>query len=102
MLNADANGDILWVDGSGDSAAFTRNSDGTFTSPPDDFGTLVENDDGTFTYTAPDQTLYEFNTLGLLTSVVASRRPPGDVRLHRPGPALPGDRLRRRRHELHL
>ena len=44
--------------------------DGSFTSPSDDFGTLLENDDNTFTYTAPDQTKDEFNTLGLLTSVV--------------------------------
>ena len=69
MLNADSNGDILWVNGDGTSAAFTRNSDGTYTSPPDDFGTLVENDDHSFTYTAPDQTLYQFNALGLLKSV---------------------------------
>jgi RHS repeat-associated protein len=71
VLNADSNGDILWANGAGGSAAFTRNTDGSFTSPPDEFGTLVENDDSTFTYTAPDQTRYEFNTLGLLKSVVA-------------------------------
>ena len=45
----------------GCSAAFTRNDDGTHTSPVDNFGTLVKNDDGSYTYTAIDQTLYEFD-----------------------------------------
>jgi len=80
---------------------FTRNSDGSFTSPPDDFGTLVENDDHTFTYTAPDQTLYEFNTLGLLTSVA----PPDGLDTtykYTDEASSPGDRFRRRRHDLRL
>ncbi len=106
VLNADSNGDILWVNGDGTSAAFTRNSDGSFTSPADDFGTLVENDDNTFTYTAPDQTPgYEFNTISLASTSVGTspgRRPPVDVRIHGRGPALPGNRLGWRRHGIHL
>ena len=67
----DGTGDVLWVTGTGDSEAFTRNPDGSFTDPPDEFGTLKENDDHTYTYTATDQTRYEFNKLGLLTEIVA-------------------------------
>ncbi|WP_406697219.1 RHS repeat-associated core domain-containing protein [Singulisphaera sp. Ch08] len=70
VLNANAEGDILWVTGSGDSAIFTRNDDGTFTSPAFDFGTLKRNDDRSYTYTSKYQTKHEFDRLGLMTALV--------------------------------
>src|SRR5207244_9811786 len=46
------------------------NSDSTFTSPPNDFGTLKVNGDGSYTYTAVDQTQVNFNSSGQMTSKV--------------------------------
>ena len=63
-------GGVLWVTGQGDWRFFASTGDGTFTSPPEDFGTLVQNDDGSYTYTEKNQTLSNFSSAGLLTSVV--------------------------------
>jgi YD repeat-containing protein len=60
---------ILWVTGSGDSRFFAAGGGGSFTSPAEDFGTLAANGGG-YTYTAKDQTLLNFSSTGLLTSVV--------------------------------
>ncbi len=68
-----ANGNVpaglLWVDGDGDSRFFTSNGNGTF-SNPEDFGALVQNAGNTYTYTSPQQVQWNFNSSGLLTSVV--------------------------------
>src|SRR5207249_643327 len=40
--------------------------------PDNDFGTLVKNGNNTYTYTAKDQTVYNFDTSGKMTSVVDS------------------------------
>src|SRR5205807_1562322 len=63
---------VLWASGQGDSRFFSGNGTApqTYTSPAEDFGTLVKNTDGTFTYTAKDQTKYNFNSQGQLSSVV--------------------------------
>lgn len=45
-----------------------------FISPDGDFSTLVKNDDGTFTRRLKDGTKYNFDTNGLLTSVVDRNR----------------------------
>jgi RHS repeat-associated protein len=62
--------DIVWVYGSGDARFFKSLGGNAYLSPPDDFGTLVKNVGGSFTYTAKDQTQFNFNSSGLLTSVV--------------------------------
>src|SRR5262249_14285308 len=61
---------VSWVTGSGDSRFFPANADGTYTSPPEDFGHLVQLPDFSFVYTAKDQTRWLFNPQGLLTAVV--------------------------------
>lgn len=67
----DSNPGALLVYGSGAYPRyFTQNLDGSFTSPPDDFGTLVQNGDGTFTYTAKNQLKWNFDSSGLLKTVV--------------------------------
>ena len=68
QLIQESNGMAL-VYGSGGSHFFADDGQGGFTSPPDDFGTLTDNGDGTHTYTAKDQTEYDFDAHGLLTSV---------------------------------
>jgi RHS repeat-associated protein len=68
-LVLDCNG-VLWEYGTGDSRFFSQNTDGTFTDPANDFGTLVRNADGSYTYTAKDQVTWNFNMQGRLTSVV--------------------------------
>ncbi len=66
-------GGVLWLDGTGDGRFFTENGDGTYTDPPQDFGTLTQDQKNyTFTYTGVDQTIWKFNDHGLLTSVVDS------------------------------
>src|SRR5262249_18679101 len=59
VVGTDANS-VLWVTGAGDSRVFTANGDGTYTSPPSDFGALVQNADGSFTYTAKGGTVEQF------------------------------------------
>jgi RHS repeat-associated protein len=67
-------GGVLWITGSGDARLFTYQGSGpgpgTLLNPAGDFGTLVENNNGSFTYTAKDQTVEQFNALGLETSLV--------------------------------
>jgi hypothetical protein len=59
---------MLWVNGTGDSRLFNF-SNGAFTSPADDFGTLAANGPG-YTYIAKDQTKRNFSGAGLLTGAV--------------------------------
>jgi YD repeat-containing protein len=61
---------VLWVYGNGDSRYFAHNPDGTYSNPPEEFGTLVGNADGSWTYTAKDGTVTHFDANGLQTSVV--------------------------------
>jgi RHS repeat-associated protein len=60
----------LYIYGSGGSRFFQDAGRGSYTSPPEDFGTLVKNGDNSFTYTAKDHTAYHFTSQGLLSSVV--------------------------------
>jgi RHS repeat-associated protein len=60
---------VTWVYGNGGTRLFTG-AGPTYTSPANDFGTLVKNGDNTFTYTAKDQTKWNFNTSGQLSTVV--------------------------------
>jgi YD repeat-containing protein len=62
-------GGVLWITGAGDSEFFQSNPSGTFTSPPEVFGTLVQNGDGSYTYTDPQQNVSQFNSHGQLLSV---------------------------------
>jgi RHS repeat-associated protein len=62
--------DVLLVDGSGDAELFTYNADGSYTSPPDDFGTLTGSSTTGFIYTAKDQTRWNFDAQGQQTSIV--------------------------------
>jgi YD repeat-containing protein len=59
---------LLWVTGAGDARFFTQ-SGSNYTSP-EDFGTLAQSGSN-YVYTAKDQTVKNFNSSGLLTSVVA-------------------------------
>src|SRR5262249_19723933 len=63
LFNCDG---VPWVTGSGASRFFTANADGTYTSPPEDFGHLVQLPDFSFVYTAKDQTHLLFDQNGLL------------------------------------
>jgi YD repeat-containing protein len=63
-------GGVVWVYGNGDWRYFAQNPDGSYTNPPEDFGTLVQNPDGSWTYTARDRTVTNFALDGLQTSVV--------------------------------
>jgi RHS repeat-associated protein len=62
-------GGEMMVFGSGGARLFTG-SGGTYTSPANDYGTLVKNGDNTFTYTAKDQTQWNYDTSGNLTTIV--------------------------------
>ena len=69
-----ANGDLLWVDGAGNSRKYARQADGSYENQsPTDFGSMAAYDDTTFTvqYTARDNTKYTFNHLGLLVTIDA-------------------------------
>ncbi len=61
-------GGALYVYGAGGFRYFAGTS-GTLTSPDNDFGTLVKNGNNTYTYTTKDQSVYNFDTSGNLTSV---------------------------------
>ena len=61
---------VLYAYGSGGSRFFQDAGGGSYTSPPEDFGTLVRNADQSFTYTAKDQVVSHFTSQGLLSSVV--------------------------------
>jgi RHS repeat-associated protein len=61
---------VIWVSGNGDWRWFAQNPDGSYTNPPEDFGTLVENADGSWKYTAKDGTVTNFDFNGDQTSVV--------------------------------
>jgi RHS repeat-associated protein len=62
-------GGEMMVFGSGGARLFTG-SGGTYTSPANDYDTLVKNGDNTFTYTAKDQTKWNYDTSGNLTTIV--------------------------------
>src|SRR5262249_46251716 len=63
------NDGVLWVTGAGDSRFFAHGSNGAFTSPAGDFGTLVENGDGSFTYSSRQKTVWQFDDAGYLLSI---------------------------------
>ena len=63
-------GGVLFVYGVGGSRFFASAGGGSFTSPPDDTGTLVQNGDGTYTYTDIHQTKTDFNSSGYMTRLV--------------------------------
>jgi RHS repeat-associated protein len=62
-------GGVLWLYGAGGSRYFTGTG-GTYTSPANDFGTLVKNRSGSYVYTAKNQTQWNFDSTGRLTSIV--------------------------------
>jgi YD repeat-containing protein len=83
QLAIDVLGNILMIHGSGAASEyFTRNADGTFASPPGDFGTFAGDGNGNYVYTSKDGTRWFYSTIldrviwehetGLLTSVVDS------------------------------
>src|SRR5262249_4700788 len=64
------NGGVLWVSGdTGGSRLFSGLGNGSFVSPPNDFGTLIQNANG-FSYTAKDQTRFLYDASGRLVQVV--------------------------------
>jgi RHS repeat-associated protein len=67
-------GDVLRAYGTGDSRVFTSSGNGTFQSPPEDFGTLQRNDPtcacGGYTYTDTHQERWLYNEDGQLTAIV--------------------------------
>jgi len=68
--------------GSGERDRFTKNTDGSYTSPPGVTDTLVNNTDGTFTLTTRDQIKYELgNVITAYSSAVATSTPAGYWRL---------------------
>ena len=75
QLVSDGKGGFLWVDGNGGSRDFQAGGATSFTSPPNDHGTLVKNGNGTFTYTNPQQDMWSFNSQGQLTSIVQPAGP---------------------------
>jgi RHS repeat-associated protein len=66
----DVQGDALLTSGAGDSRLFTRLADGTFRSPPEDFGTLMSCCNSGYTYTTRDQVQYVYDSTGLLRYVL--------------------------------
>jgi YD repeat-containing protein len=65
-------GGVIWVYGSSGYSYFSQNSDGSYQSPANDFGTLVQNGDGSWTYTSKDQIIRQFNSGGYLADIVDS------------------------------
>ena len=69
-------GSILLVDGDGSESLFRPSSGGAapidYTPQPGDFSTFVKKADGTFERTLPDQTVYRFNSAGLLATMTDS------------------------------
>jgi YD repeat-containing protein len=64
-------GGVMMMYGSGAAPRyFTTQCDGTYMSPPDDLGTLVKNGDGTFKYTSKYQVVWNFDSTGLLKTIV--------------------------------
>lgn len=63
-------GGMMMVYGGGDSARLFTGSGGTYTSPANDYGTLVKNGNNTYTYTAKNQTQWNYDTSGNLTTMV--------------------------------
>jgi YD repeat-containing protein len=61
----------VWISGEGDTRFFSGSGTGpqTYTSPPEDFGTLVQHADGPFSNMVHDRTVYRFNASGALTGV---------------------------------
>jgi hypothetical protein len=62
--------DLMWVHGSGEARYFQSLGNNNYLSPPNDFGTLVQNVGGDYTYTAKDQTKFNFDSTGKITTVV--------------------------------
>jgi RHS repeat-associated protein len=71
------NGDRVTLKrGSGERDRFTRNTDGSYASPPGIFDTLTKNTDGSFTLTTPGQIKYEFGVPGTgYSSLIGSASP---------------------------
>ena len=63
-------GGMMMVYGGDGSARLFTGSGGTYTSPANDYGTLVKNGNNTYTYTAKDQTQWNYDTSGNLTTIV--------------------------------
>lgn len=61
---------VVLVDGSSRPAAYQRNSDGSFTSPSNDFSTLSRLADGSFERRMLDQSVTNFSANGQMTSMV--------------------------------
>jgi RHS repeat-associated protein len=62
--------DLMWVHGGGEARYFQSLGNNAYLSPPNDFGTLVKNIDGSYTYTAKDQTKFNFDSSGNISTVV--------------------------------
>jgi RHS repeat-associated protein len=60
---------VLLVYGVGGSRYFTRQGDGSYLSPDDEFGTMVKNVDNSYTYTDKHQTKWNFSSTGYLQTV---------------------------------
>jgi virginiamycin B lyase len=71
QLVTDSSGGLIWVTGTGGSEYFQA-SGSSYISPGNMFGTMVKNGNGSYTYTAENNTKWNFNSSGLLTSIVSS------------------------------
>jgi YD repeat-containing protein len=70
-LVLDTAGGALLVYGTGESRYFAREADGSFVSPPEDFGTLMSDCcAGGYIYVAKDQTRWLFDAQGRQTEIV--------------------------------
>lgn len=61
---------IVGISGPRITAQFVKIPDGTYIAPPKTSGTLVKNSDGTFSYKTPQQVSYNFNSAGLIATIV--------------------------------
>jgi RHS repeat-associated protein len=62
--------DLMWVHGGGEARYFQSLGNNAYLSPANDFGTLVKNVGGTYTYTAKDQTKFNFDSSGNISTIV--------------------------------
>lgn len=68
-LLENASGTVVIIDGNGIEWLYDRQADGSYTGPPNDFGTLEKLSDGRFRYTSKTQTVNQYNAAGMLETV---------------------------------
>ena len=65
----DGSGNLILVGPRAGSDLYTKNADGSYTTPPGAYAALVKNADGTYTVTQQDQTVWSFGSDGKLTRI---------------------------------